>query len=184
MQAYRRHNPTRRQTNNKAKQKTKYQIERRLLKLGHNRHHRFPKYFGTTLKDGNMSWVKIKKHLYWHGLFGLGWPPREKVARPINEVWLDLKFLILSVKTRLFFRAVRHVYSARRRYENPEAIPREQLLESHRLLVELVGMNSHNPYTFFREMGVGKQHLEQRAIPEDQKFFEEAFDGHRRRNSH
>lgn len=162
---------TRKQKQHKQKRKTRKQIERRLLDTGHNRHHRRPRKYGGTLKDENMSWVPIRKHRFWHGLFYVGWPPRERVARPINEIWLDMKFLLISTKTRLFFRAVRHADEMRSQYRSFEDIPQERLLESHRLLVELLDMRNMTRKEYLEATGVTKGHLLQRAIPEDQHYF-------------
>lgn len=180
--AKRRKKLTRHQKNHKKKWKTKKQIQVRLRRTGHNIHHRLPKHFGGRGDHWNLEWVNIVEHRSWHRLFYLAWPPRERLVYPINAKWLDIKYLVIDIKTRLFFRAVRHIYQGRRRFGDPNNMSREYLLESHRLLEEMLRMRGQNPYEYFDSLGVKKSHLLQRAVKEDQVFFKNEFDGHRRRN--
>jgi hypothetical protein len=64
---------------------------------GLTRHHRKTKALGGTTEKKNISLLPRKKHRAWHLLFPGDWPP-ERIAKEINDVFLDPSYQFIAIR--------------------------------------------------------------------------------------
>ncbi len=78
---------------NMSMDKWKQALEEHIQLQQLTRHHRLPKSSNGSDKLDNISLVPLKKHQYFHGLFGTD--DVYKIAEKLNKIWIDPRFELI-----------------------------------------------------------------------------------------